>query len=135
MTGVIGLLGATAPRIWTGLFTVTPEVHAVAAGYLAIIGLAFPFLGAGLTLATSFQAAGRPLWPLLGVTSRVLVVIVGGWLAVHVAGTDLTGLAIIAASGLVVYGASLATAFWSGTWSSVSATPPQAGTGRMKRSA
>ncbi len=134
VTAAIGLLGAFAPGPWTFLFSVTPEVHATAARYMAIIGLAFPFLGAGLTLATSFQAAGRPFWPLVGVTSRVLVVVLGGWLATHVFGTDLTGLAIIAASGLVVYGASLATAFRAGAWkgSTTTSTPTQAGAASMK---
>ncbi len=116
VTGAIGLLGAVVPGLWTFLFAATPEIHAAAAAYLAILGLGFPFLGAGLTLATSFQAAGRPLWPLLGVTARVLVVVAGGWLALRIAGTDLSGLALIAATSLVVYGASLAAAFRAGAW-------------------
>jgi putative MATE family efflux protein len=116
VTGTIGLLGATLPTLWTSLFAATPDIHATAAGYLAIIGPAFAFLGAGLTLATSFQAAGSPLWPLLGTAGRVLVVVVGGWLATRIIGTDLTGLALIAASGLVVYGASLAAAFRTRAW-------------------
>src|SRR5204862_4554502 len=36
VTGAIGLLGAAAPGLWTALFAATPEVHAAAAGYLAI---------------------------------------------------------------------------------------------------
>ena len=118
VTGAIGLLGAAVPTVWTGLFAATPDIHLAAAGYLAILGLAFPFLGGGLTLATSFQAAGRPLWPLIGVSGRVLVVVVGGWIAARLIGADLTGFALIAASGLVVYGASLAIAFRSGAWHS-----------------
>lgn len=114
ITGAIGLLGAVAPVLWTGLFTTTPEIDAVAARYMAIIGLAFPFLGAGLTLATSFQAAGRPLWPLLAVTGRVIIVVGGGWLAVRLGAGDLTMLGLIAAAALVVYGVSLAAAFRSG---------------------
>ena len=43
----------------------------------------------------AFQAAGRPLWPLIGITSRALVV---------------------TACGLIVYGASQAIAFYSGVW-------------------
>jgi hypothetical protein len=58
-----------------------PEVHVLAAGYLAIISLAFPFLGLGVALSSVFQAAGRPLWPLLGITSSALVVAAGQ--AVH----------------------------------------------------
>jgi MATE family, multidrug efflux pump len=116
VTGCIGLFGATSPGTWTGLFTASPEVHVLAAGYLVIVGLAYPFLGLGLTLASAFQAAGRPLWPLLGITSRALVVGVGGWVAVHLPETSLRGLAVVAASGLIVYGVSLTIAFRAGVW-------------------
>lgn len=45
----------------------------------------------------AFQAAGRPLWPLIGFTSRVLV---------------------FAARGLIVYGVSQAIALYAGVWRS-----------------
>jgi len=76
--GCIGLFGAMLPSTWIGLFTYVPEVHVVAARYLVIVGLAYPFLGLGLTLASAFQAAGRSLWPLLGITGRALIVAIGG---------------------------------------------------------
>ena len=88
-----------------------PQVHALAANYLVVVGLAYPFLGLGLVLASAFQAAGRPLWPLLGITGRALVVAVGGWIAIHLFGADLGGLAAVAAAGLMVYGANLTVAF------------------------
>jgi Na+-driven multidrug efflux pump len=116
ITGCIGLLGVASPRTWTSLFTATPDIHDIAAGYLGIVGPAYPFLGLGLTLASAFQAAGRPLWPLLGITSRVLVVAGGGVIAVHLTGTGVSGLAVVAASGLIVYGAGLAIAFRAGVW-------------------
>src|SRR5205823_14137192 len=53
---------------------------------------------------------------LLGITGRALVVGVGGWIALDVAATGLRSLAIVAAGGLVVYGASLAIAFRAGVW-------------------
>src|SRR4029077_2494370 len=98
VTGCIGFFGATSPDTWTGLFTASPEVHVLAADYLVIVGLAYPFLGLGLTLGSAFQAVGRALWPLLHITSRALIVAVGGWIAVHLVGTDLRGLAAVAAS-------------------------------------
>ena len=116
VTGCVGLFGATLPGAWTSLFTEVPEIHVVAAGYLVITGLAYPFLGLGLTLASAFQAAGRPLCPLLAITSRALVVALGGWTVVHLTGMGLSGLAVVAASGLIVYGASLAIAFRAGAW-------------------
>ncbi len=118
VTGCIGLFGATLPGAWTGLFTKVPEVHVLAAHYLVIVSLAYPFLGLGLTLTSAFQAAGRPLWPLLGITSRAVVVAVGGWIAIHLTGTDLIELALVAASGLIVYGASLTIGFRAGVWQS-----------------
>jgi putative MATE family efflux protein len=133
VTGLIGLIGALLPGAWTGLFTTTPEIDAMAARYLAVFGPAFAFLGAGLTLATSFQAAGRPLWPLLATTGRVLVVVLGGWLAVQ-GGASLATFALIAAAGFVVYGASLATAFRAGAWHSSPPAPGAAVPPRAKMS-
>ena len=116
ITGCIGLFGATLPDVWTSLFTTTPDIHVLVTGYLSITGGAYAFLGLGLTLASSFQAAGRPLWPLVGITSRAIVVAVGGWIVAHLTSTSLGDLAVVAASGLMVYGASLAIAFRAGLW-------------------
>lgn len=116
ITGALGLFGVMAPGIWTGFFTGTPEVHALAAVYLVIVSLAYPFLGLGLTLGTACQAAGRPLWPLLGVAGRALVVAFGGWIVIHLTGTGLAGLATVAAAGMVVYGACLTLAVGTGAW-------------------
>ncbi len=123
ITGVIGLFGVLLPGAWTALFSAPPEIHALAAGFLAITGIAFPFLGLGLTLGSACQAAGQPLWPLLGILGRALVVMAGGWLVIHVIGGGLTSLAVAAASGLVVYGASLATAFLVGAGNSLASRP------------
>jgi Na+-driven multidrug efflux pump len=106
----------SSPDVWTGLFTGAPEVHVLAARYLVVVGLVYPFLGLGLILASTFQAAGRPLWPLLGITGRALVVAIGGWIAVYLAGAGLDGLAVVAACGLIVYGTSLMIAFYAGVW-------------------
>jgi putative MATE family efflux protein len=116
ITGCIGLFGVTLPDVWTSLFTTAPDIHVLAARYLSITGGAYVFLGLGLTLASSFQAAGRPLWPLIGITSRAVVVSAGGWIVVHLTGAGLDGLATVAAAGLAVYGASLAIAFRAGFW-------------------
>jgi len=116
ITACIGLFGATLPDVWTSLFTKAPDIHVLVTGYLSVTGGAYAFLGLGSILASSFQAAGRPLWPLVGITSRAVVVAVGGWIVVHLTTTALSGLAVVAASGLTVYGASLAIAFYAGLW-------------------
>jgi Na+-driven multidrug efflux pump len=116
VTGCIGVFGITSPATWISLFTDVAEVHRLGAAYLVISSIAYPFLGLGLTLASAFQAAGRPVWPVLAITCRALVVAVGGWIAIHLTGAGLAGLAVVAASGLIVYGASLAIAFRVGLW-------------------
>jgi hypothetical protein len=44
------------------------------------------------------------------------VVLAGGWTVIHLTGAGLDGLAAVAATGLAVYGASLAIAFRAGLW-------------------
>jgi putative MATE family efflux protein len=111
VTGCIGLFGLLAPGLWASLFTGSAEVRRLAGEYLGLMGLAYPLLGAGLTLASAFQAAGRPLWPVLGTASRVLVVSAGGWVVLHLTNATLGGLALAAAAGVFVYGAVLVIAF------------------------
>jgi putative MATE family efflux protein len=122
ITGCIGLFGVTLPDVWTSLFTAAPDIHALAAGYLSISGIAYALLGLGLTLASACQAAGRPLWPIVGITGRAFVVAAGGWIVVHLTDTALGGLAAVAALGLTVYGASLAIAFRAGLWQTPAAS-------------
>jgi putative MATE family efflux protein len=116
ITGAIGALAFAWPAGWTRFFTGNPGVHLAAASYLCIAAPAYPFLGMGLTMASSFQAAGRPIWPLLATAGRVVVVAGGGWITVHTIGGDLSRLGFVAAAGLVVYGGTLAIAFGAGAW-------------------
>jgi putative MATE family efflux protein len=116
LTGSIGLLAFAWPAAWTSFFSTSSAVQVSAASYLCIAGLAYPVLGLGLIMASTFQAAGRPSWPLLATAGRVLVMAGGGWLAIHAVGTGVAGLGLVAASGLVVYAATLVIAFRSGAW-------------------
>jgi MATE family, multidrug efflux pump len=116
VTGSIGLFGITMPDVWTTLFTSVPEIRVLAASYLVIGGFAYPFLGLGLTLASAFQAAGRPSWPIVAITGRASVVALGGWMVLHLLGVTLSGLAVVAAAGLAVYGGGLAIAFRACVW-------------------
>lgn len=110
VTGCSSLLALAWPTGWTGLFTATPDVQAMAATYQAVMAIAYPFVGLN-TLSSAFQAIGRPLWPLAAVTCRALVAVLGGWLAVHVTGGGIFGLGIVTAAGLVLAGAIIAVAF------------------------
>jgi putative MATE family efflux protein len=116
ITGCIGLFGVCAPTAWASLFTDDDELRTIAAKYLVIICFAYPLVGAGLIFASAFQAAGRPLWPLLGIAGRVLVITLGGWAAMHLFGAGLTGLALAGAASLVVSGVILIVAFHAGLW-------------------
>lgn len=90
----------------------------MATSYLGVVALAYPFHGLGLALSSAFQAVGRPMWPVFATASRVLVVAVGGWIAIRWTGSGLTGLAFVAAAGMIVYGSTLAIAFRAGAWRS-----------------
>jgi putative MATE family efflux protein len=113
ITGSIGLFGVIWPQVWIAIFNADPAVHLTGATYLMVAGFAYPFLGLGMTMNFAFQAAGRPLWPVLGITSRLLVVALGGWLS---AINSLAGLGIITAAAIVVFGSGLAAAFRAGAW-------------------
>jgi MATE family, multidrug efflux pump len=111
VTGGIGLLAITWPGAWIGFFSASPAVHVMAASYLCIVGVAYPFIGLGITLGSAFQAMGRPLWPLVGIASRALVVAIGGWIVIYATDSGLLGLGFVTAAGLIVYGTILVIAF------------------------
>jgi len=116
VTGCIGLFGATLAGYFGPAYSL--RIRKFMSWRRTILLSSASLIrssGLGLTLASAFQAAGRPLWPLLGITGRALVVAVGGGIAVRL-GTDLSDLAVVAASGLIVYGASLTIAFRAGVW-------------------
>jgi len=115
-TGAIGLVAVTWPDAWTGFFTTAPAVQLMAASYLCLVGLTYPFIGMGMTLSSAFQAAGRPFYPLLATASRALIVAVGGSIVIHATGAGLLGLGIVAAGGMIVYGAVLVVSFGAGAW-------------------
>lgn len=111
VTGGVGLIAIVWPTVWTALFSDTPGVHVMAASYLCIVAFAYPFIGLN-TLTSAFQAMGQTLWPLIGVASRALVVVTGGWIVIHATDTGLVGLAVVTAAGLITAGAIIATAFY-----------------------
>jgi putative MATE family efflux protein len=124
VTGAIGALAMTWPGTWVALFNAAPSVQVVAASYLCIVSLSYPFLGLGMTLSSAFQAAARPSWPLAAITSRALVVAVGGWTVVHATETGLVGVGLVAAFGMMVFGGTLGLAFRTGAWSAGARSRP-----------
>ena len=106
----VSVLAIGAPDLWMGLFSSDPAILAAATGYLAIVGLAYPFVAAN-TLMSAFQSTRQPEWPLTAMTCRLLVVVVGGWIAIEVLQSGLFGLGVVTALGLATWGIVLAGAF------------------------
>jgi Na+-driven multidrug efflux pump len=113
VTGGVGLIAVLWPSAWIAIFSADPAVNLAGTSYLVVAGFAYPLLGLGIIMNSAFQAAGRPLWPLLGVTSRLLVVAIGGWFAVT---HSLAGLGFVTAAAMVAFGGSLGIAFRAGAW-------------------
>lgn len=106
----VSMLAIAAPDLWLSLFSDDPRVLAAGAGYLVIVGLAYPFV-AGTLLNSAFQSTRQPRWPLTAMTCRLVVVVLGGWIAVDLLQAGLDGIAIVTALGLVTMGGVLIGAF------------------------
>ncbi|WP_295636678.1 MATE family efflux transporter [uncultured Methylibium sp.] len=117
VTGLIGIASALVPTAWLGLFTADAAVIDFGADYLNIVGACYGFFGLGLALFFASQGAGRMVWPLVGSTARLLIVAVGGWIGVHLLHMPATGLFVVVALSLVVYGGTIAGAIRLGSWS------------------
>jgi putative MATE family efflux protein len=112
-TGVMWLIGAiaiTAPAVWTCLFTADPEVRRAAAAYLGVVGMAYIFIAPN-TLMSAFQSTRQPQFPLMASLARLVVVLIGGWIATQVFEPSLFGLAVVTLAGLVAMGSVLTLAF------------------------
>ncbi|MCX7321323.1 MAG: MATE family efflux transporter [Hyphomicrobiales bacterium] len=115
ITETIGLAAAIWPAAWLGLFGSDPQMIETGSAYLRIVGPAYGFFGLGLSLYFASQGAGKMLYPLLAGVLRLLISIVGGWLALRLTGS-LTWLFACLAFALVVYGSIIVTAVATGTW-------------------
>lgn len=116
ITGAIGVVTAMAPALWMNLFTTDAEVLGFGGRYLNIVGGCYAFFGLGLALFFASQGAGRMFWPLAGSMARLVILVLGGWLCVHVFQTSATGLFAVVALSLVVYGSTIAIAIRLGSW-------------------
>ncbi|MBI2014919.1 MAG: MATE family efflux transporter [Candidatus Rokubacteria bacterium] len=111
VTGATGIVALAWPGLWVGLFSGSPAVQTLAADYLRIVAVTYPFLGLGFMMSSAFQAAGRPLWPLVATCIHVVVVAAGGSIVVHATDSGVAGLAVVNAAGLIAYGVTLAIVF------------------------
>ena len=106
----VSLVAIAAPGLWMGLFSGDAGILADGALYLAIVGVAYPFV-AGTLLNSAFQSTRQPQWPLAAMGCRLAVVVLGGWIAVEILHTGLTGIAVVTALGLMTMGGVLIGAF------------------------
>jgi MATE family, multidrug efflux pump len=116
VTASIGLLAAAFPGTWLGLFSTDPQVQAVGASYLLIVGPAYGFFGLGLALYFASQGAGRLAWPLTAGFARLTMAAVGGWLGGYGLGWGLPGIFAAMAVALIVFGTTTAAAVRLGAW-------------------
>jgi Na+-driven multidrug efflux pump len=116
ITGSIGLAAAIAPWLWMDLFSSDTAVVGLGSNYLNIAGGTYGFFGLGLALLFASQGAGRMAWPIVASTSRLLVVALGGWVAVVLLKLPATVFFFVVAASLAVYGITLAAAIRLGGW-------------------
>jgi Na+-driven multidrug efflux pump len=108
VTSAIGIATAVVPGLWIGLFTSDPAVYETGARYLRIAGPFYGFLGLGFALYFASQGMARVLGPVLAGTARLFVIIVGGWLVATWTDTGVTGLFVVIAAAMAVFGSGAA---------------------------
>jgi putative MATE family efflux protein len=111
ISGGIGTLGAIFAPYWLGLFVSDQEVQAAGIAYLRYVGPAYTMFGVGLVLSFAAQGIGRVTWPFVAVSSRLLMIGIGGLLVIGVLNLDLTALFITIAGAIVVSGILIIVAF------------------------
>jgi Na+-driven multidrug efflux pump len=116
LAGVIGLVLAVAPGLWTGLFTRDPASLAAGALYLHIVGPVFAFQGLGLALYFASQGAGAVLWPIIATLLRFGICVGGAALVMGQPQPQLGAVYACIALGMAVYGVVSAVALWRGAW-------------------
>jgi Na+-driven multidrug efflux pump len=114
LTEAIGLAAAAFPVAWLNLFGSDPQMIETGSHYLRIVGPAYGFFGGGLALYFASQGAGRVGWAVMVAILRVIIAAGGGWLAVRMFGS--TGLFVVIAAALVIYGFANVVAVASGVW-------------------
>ncbi len=116
LAGVVGLVLAIAPGLWTGLFTHEPTSASAGALYLHIVGPFFAFQGLGLALYFASQGAGAVQWPIIATLMRFGICVGGAWLVMRQPEPSLAGVYACIALGMLTYGVVTGLALWRGAW-------------------
>lgn len=112
LVGIIGLIVALWPDLWSALFTSDPGVLAAARSYFTWAAPTYALYGIGLCLFFASQGAGKMLWPVLAGSIRLLVIAIGGW---WVASSQAPAWGVFALTGaaLAAYGiATVLAVYW-----------------------
>jgi MATE family, multidrug efflux pump len=115
-TELIGVIASIAPQLWIGIFSNTPNVMTTGQTYLRIVGPFYGCVGAAMIVYFSSQGAGRMLWPFVGGIVRLLLVIIGSWMAVHQFGAGLPGLSWMITASFVAFCLVSVLALRQGVW-------------------
>ncbi len=115
LLGVLGLVLAVAPELWTRHFTQDPAVLASAALYFHWAGPCYGLFGMGLSLYFSSLGAGKVFGPVMAGTLRLVLVAVGG-AALAWAGTPPWTIFALVAVGMAAFGLSTALAVRTTSW-------------------
>ncbi len=113
--GLLGLLLALAPDLWTNLFTQDASVVSSAAVYFHWAGPAYGLFGLGLCLYFSSLGAGKVGGPVLAGTLRLAVVAIGGWMLAAAQMPPWTIFALVAL-GMAAYGLAMVVAVRATSW-------------------
>jgi putative MATE family efflux protein len=115
LVGVIGLIVAIAPWLWSNMFSADESVRAAADLYLRIAGPAFAFFGLGHGLYFASQGSGKILGPVMAGTLRFAIIAIGGWL-LAVNNAPAWMMFALVAIAMVAYGLSCALSVYMSKW-------------------
>lgn len=113
--GLIGVVVASKPDLWSQLFSADAAVAAAANLYLRCAGPAFPLFGLGLCLYFASQGAGKVLGPVLASSLRLGIVVIGTAVLAWSSAPPWC-LFLLVGLSLGAYGAATATAVFNTSW-------------------
>ena len=97
----IGATAALAPGLWMGLFSHDRAVIESGALYLQWVAPFYGATGAIFSLSFASQGGGRPFWPFLAGTTRLVIAAGLGWLVVDRFGASASALFLVIAASSV----------------------------------
>ncbi len=103
VSGIIGLIFAVAPSLWSSLYTADAAVQAATATYLTRVGPTLSAFAFGICLYFATQGSGRVLAPVLAASGRLALIGLGAW-AVLAAGWGYDWLCLMVAGAMAAYG-------------------------------